>query len=129
MIDLSVLFSVVLVLILAMATFSGQRTHFDNPSLILWIWLYVIVLVASGFNYILRRKKMSGAIHGLLMLGIGGLGFYGADISQKLIGPDNPAGGVYANLALVSFAVGALAATCGIGVIWRVFGSKKEPRA
>jgi hypothetical protein len=61
------------------------------------------------------------------MLGVGGLGFYDADVNHKLIGPDNPAAGIYAIQALVSLGFGVLAASCGIVVMWRLFGEKEKP--
>jgi hypothetical protein len=56
----------------------------------------------------------------------GGLGFYGANTNQKLIGADNPAAGIYAMQALVSLGFEVLAASCGISVIWRIFSRKEK---
>jgi len=61
MIDFSVLFSVVIALVLGVLTFGKQKLHFDNKLLILWIWFYVVILVVSGFDYIIRRKRRQDA--------------------------------------------------------------------
>ena len=129
MVDFSILFSVAMALFLSVFTFGKQKIQFDNKSLIIWIWFYVVILVVSGFDYIIRRKKISGCVHALLMLGIGGLGFYSADFNHDLVGGgDNPAAGIYAMRFLVSLGFGVLAASCGTGVMWHVFDGKEKPK-
>lgn len=98
----------------------------DRDWLAMTIWLYVIVLVGSGWTHVIRKSRVSGVIHALLMLTLGVLGVCcGISILHderlpRVLSEDGPFG------FLVSFefqpecgvvGMGAIGAICGVGVL------------
>lgn len=90
------------------------------------IWLYAIVLVGSGWTHVIRRSRVSGAIHAILMLTVTVLGICSGisvlcdERLPRVLSEDGPFG------FLVSFeyraqcglvGLGAIGAICGVGVL------------
>ena len=90
--------------------------------------VYAIILAVSGWLYGALKKRAVGFVHATLMLGIAGLVFYG--ILNGMVtnpGADNAAAGIIAAANLIFIVIGALAAGCGIAVMYRLFPTKENP--
>lgn len=92
--------------------------------------VYALVLTLSGWLYGALKMRAVGFLHAALMLVIAGLVFY--EIARGAVtnpGADNAAAGIVAGANVVFVIIGALAASCGVALMCRLFPAKENPPA
>ena len=88
--------------------------------------IYITVLTASGWFFVLFKWRATGFIHAVLMLGITGIVFYkimGGILTSP--GSDNAAAGIVAGADLVFILLGVFTAICGVAVMMYLFSEKE----